>query len=372
MTGSILEKLRARTDRMVEDLAALVTAESPSVDLGATARCADVVDELGVTLLGRRAERVVLGGRTHLRWTFGTRSRVVLVGHFDTVWPVGTTARWGFRRVDDVASGPGAFDMKAGIVQMLHAVSALDDPDGVAIVLNSDEEVGSVTSNEMIRATVEGATAALVLEPSAGGALKTERKGVSHYQLVIKGRAAHAGLDPEKGINAGIELAHQVLALAELADPRQGTTVTPTLLTAGNSGNSVPARATMEVDARARTVAEQERVDKAVRALAPTLPGTTLQVEVTGHAPPLPHSAASALFAKAQEVGAALGLPPLTEASVGGGSDGNRIASVGIPVLDGLGAVGDLAHAEGEHVIVSAMPERAALVAALVEDLLKS
>lgn len=369
-SASLLSGLRARTARMVADLGKLVEIESPSLDVGAVTRCADVVEELGLALVGRRADRIVVQDRPHLRWRFGTRTRVVLVGHFDTVWPLGTTARWPFVEADGSASGPGAFDMKAGLVQLFYALNALDDLDGVAVVLNSDEELGSPTSRDLIRETVVGAEAALVLEPSANGALKTERKGVSHYEILVTGRAAHAGLDPEKGINAGVELAHQLLAVSALGRPETGTTVTPTLVSAGTSGNSVPGSAHMHVDVRVPTAAEQQRIDDAVHALRPVLEGTSVVVQRAGDTPPMPRSASADLFARAQALAAGIGLPPLGETSVGGGSDGNLIASLGVPTLDGLGAVGDGAHAEGEHVVVSTMPERAALVAALVADLL--
>jgi glutamate carboxypeptidase len=208
-----------------------------------------------------------------------------------------------------------------------------------------------------------------VLEPSAHGALKTERKGVALYRVQAHGRAAHAGLDPELGANAAVELAHQLLAIAELAEPELGTTVTPTLVSAGTAANTVPAEASAQIDVRVRTLAEAERVAAAFAALHPVLDGTSLQVEHGVAIPPLEHHASAALFERAQGLAAALGLAPLTEAAVGGGSDGNALAARGLPVLDGLGAVGDHAHAEGEYALVAALPDRAALVAALVADL---
>lgn len=371
MTTGLLGRMRGRTDQMVDDLATLVSVESPTTDLAATAACAEVVDELAGERIGAGAERVVVDGRTHLKWRFGSTSpRVVLVGHFDTVWPLGTLERWPFGRDGDTATGPGSFDMKAGIVQLFHAVSVLDSRDGLAILLNSDEEIGSPSSRDLIRATAEEAFAALVLEPSKSGALKTERKGVANYRVSVTGRAAHAGLDPEKGINAGIELAHQLLAIAALGDDERGTTVTPTLGSIGSSGNSIPGSAILQVDVRVPTIDEEKRVDEALRGLEPKLGGTSIAVERSAVTPPMPRSCSTKLFALAQEVAGSIGLPPLEEASVGGGSDGNHIAGLGVRVLDGLGAVGDLAHAEGEHVSVPAMPERAALVAGLVQDLL--
>jgi glutamate carboxypeptidase len=365
----LLEALRTRTPAMVDALRALVETESPTADPDACRACVGVADELAAELLGSRGETLEVDGRVHLRWRFGGATRVLLVGHLDTVWPLGTLARWPFEVRDGRASGPGVFDMKAGVVQLLFALAALERLDGVAVVLTTDEETGSASSRALIEETAAGAEAALVLEPSAHGALKTERKGVALYRVEAHGRAAHAGLDPELGANAAVELAHQLLAIAELAEPELGTTVTPTLVSAGTAANTVPAEASAQIDVRVRTLAEAERVAAAFAALRPVLDGTSLQVEHGVAIPPLEHHASAALFERAQGLAAALGLEPLTEAAVGGGSDGNALAARGLPVLDGLGAVGDHAHAEGEYALVAALPDRAALVAALVADL---
>lgn len=354
----------------LSELQALVEAESPTSDLVACAACATVADKLAVDLLGESAEHLTIEGRTHLRWRFGRPTKVVLIGHLDTVWPIGTLDRWPFSVDGDAATGPGCFDMKGGVVQGLNALASLDRLDGVAFVLTTDEEIGSPTGREVIRETVEGAEAALVLEPSASGALKTQRKGVSAYRLEVTGRAAHAGLDPEKGVNAAVELAHHVLAINQLADPDAGTTVTPSVLTAGTTSNTVPSRATLAVDVRAFTVAEQERVDAALKELAPVLPDARITVTLGQSVAPLERASSEALYARAQDVARDLGLPELSEKAVGGGSDGNFTAGLGIPTLDGLGAVGDGAHAEGEWVSVSAMSQRAALVAGLVTALI--
>ncbi len=361
-------------EAMLEVLAELVAIESPSADPDAVERCGDAVAAVAERLLGCGApEKVVVDGTTHFRWRFGTGpTRVALVGHLDTVWPAGTLARWPFAIVDGRATGPGAFDMKAGIVQALFALSQLRDREGVTLLLTADEELGSTTSRELIEATVAGARAALILEPSAGeaGALKTARKGVSNYDLVAHGRAAHAGLEPEKGRNATVEIAHQVLALGAIARPDDGTTVTPTVLQSGTATNVVPAEARLKVDVRAASVAEQARVDAAVRALTPAVRGTRLEVLGGPNRPPLEAASSAELFAVAQKCAGALGLPPLEGIDVGGGSDGNFTAAVGVPTLDGLGPVGDGAHAEGEYVVLDAMPKRAALLTALVAELL--
>jgi glutamate carboxypeptidase len=366
----VLDALRERTPRLVDDLAALVSVESPSLDLAATAAAAAAADDLVADLLGSRCERYDDDGRVHLCWSGGGPARVVLVTHVDTVWPLGTLARWPFEVEGDRASGPGAFDMKAGLVQGLHALSLLPDLTGVRVLITTDEEVGSPTSRGLIEKTVIGAAAALVLEPSAGGALKSARKGVSMYELVVHGRAAHAGLEPEKGINAGLELARQLLALETLADTSLGTTVTPTLLSGGTTTNTVPARASAAVDVRVASPDEQERVDVGMRATRPVADGARLEILGGPNRPPLPLSASAELLTRARRIADQLGLPPLRDVHVGGGSDGNFTAGMGVPTLDGLGAVGDGAHAEGEHVVVTAMAERAALVAELVKELL--
>ncbi|MBV9253341.1 MAG: M20 family metallopeptidase [Actinobacteria bacterium] len=358
---------------MVDLLAALVAAESPSSEPDAVAACARLVADAGASLLGDKAEEVVVDGRTHLRWRFGPGpTRVVLVGHVDTVWPRGTIDRWPFSITDGIATGPGAFDMKAGIVQLLYALAAVDDRDGITVLLTADEEIGSPTSRALIEDTARGAAAALILEPSAGAALKTARKGVSNYQVIARGRAAHAGLEPEKGVNAAVELAHVVVGLSALAQPDQGTTVTPTVVHAGTATNVVPAEATLDVDVRAATPDEQDRVDAAFRRLTPTLAGAELEVRGGPNRPPLPTASSFDLFRRAQAVAARLGQPDLEGVEVGGGSDGNFTAAVGVPTLDGLGAVGGGAHAEGEHVVLAAMPGRVALLAELVRDLLQA
>lgn len=354
---------------MLGQLEALVAVESPSSSDVATRAAADALDDLLADRLGSRGTWIG-GERGHLLWTGGGPTRVLLLGHVDTVWPFGTTVRWPFQVRDGRATGPGAFDMKAGLVQGLEALAALDDLTGIALLATTDEEVGSPTSRELIEQTAAGCEAVLVLEPSAAGALKTGRKGVSNYELVVHGHAAHAGLEPEKGANAAIELAHQVLALAAVADAGAGTTVTPTVVTGGTTTNTVPALARVAVDVRALLPQEQARVDAALRSLAARTPGCTLELLGGINRPPLAPESSSALFARAQALAADLGLPPLQGAHVGGASDGNFTAGLGIPTLDGLGAVGDGAHAEGEHVLVEAMQPRAQLVSALLRDLL--
>jgi glutamate carboxypeptidase len=351
---------------MVDALAALVAIESPSSDPDGLARCAAAVG----SLLAERLGRAPVADGTHLHWSGGGPAHVVVVGHFDTVWPIGTLARRPFTVTGGVASGPGALDMKAGIVQLVEALATLGDVTGVDVVLTSDEEVGSRTSRDLVERVARGARAALVLEPAApGGALKTARKGTGDYTLRVQGRAAHAGNEPERGANALVALAQVVLAAAQLARPELGTTVTPTLASAGSASNVVPADASAHLDVRATAPDESARLDHELRALATTVPGTSLVVEGGWNRPPLPASASQSLFAMAQECALRLGLPPLAGAAVGGGSDGNFTAAAGVPTLDGLGGVGGGMHAEDEHVLVEGMPERAALLAELIEEL---
>jgi glutamate carboxypeptidase len=263
--------------------------------------------------------------------------------------------------------------MIAGLVMALHAIADLDDRDGVTLLVTGDEELGSASSRELIEEEARRTEAVLVLEASAdGGALKTARKGTSLYEIEMAGRAAHAGLEPQKGVNATLELAHQVQAVTALADPAAGTTVTPTVATSGSTANTVPAFARFAIDVRAWTVAEQERVDAALRGLRPVLPGAEVHVKGGINRAPLEEKASLALFGRAQAIAARLGLPELTRAAVGGASDGNFTAGVGTPTLDGLGAVGGGAHAEDEHVLVDRLADRTVLLRALIEDLLRA
>ncbi len=356
---------------MLADIEELVTCESPSADLAAVARSAGAVARVGARRLGAEPERLVVEGVTHLRWRFGGGpARVLLLGHHDTVWPVGSLAAHPYGISGDVLRGPGCFDMKAGLVLALHAVAALPGRAGVTILVTGDEEVGSPTSRALIEAEAVGCAAALVLEASAGGALKTERKGTSWYGIQVTGRAAHAGLEPERGVNSGVELAQQILAVQALGDPARGTTVVPTVLSAGTTTNTVPAAGEVAVDVRARDAAEQQRVDTAIRSLHPVTPGARLAVTGGINRPPLAAEASAALYARAAALAGRLGQEPPGRAAVGGGSDGNFTAGVGVPTLDGLGAVGGGAHADDEHVLVPALPGRAELLAALVAELL--
>lgn len=352
---------------MNEMLQQLVEAESPSNDPGLCAKAGRVLFDV----VGRDPDLIeTIDGREQYVWRWpGAGAPVVLIGHLDTVWPAGTLDRWPFAITGDTATGPGCYDMKCGLVVAATALEMLAQRrtlSGVTLVVNTDEELGSISSRALIEREATGAKAALILEPGHGGALKVARKGVGMYQVHVTGRAAHAGLEPHKGINALVEAAHQAIAIASLGDPSQQTTVTPTMSKAGTAHNVVPATAEIEVDVRVTSLAESDRVEAALHTLQPVLAGAILRVEGELNRPPMERSRSASLFAIAQQAGAAIGFHP-GAIEVGGGSDGNFTAAMGIPTLDGLGGDGDGAHAEGEWVSLSSLPVRAALVAEMIE-----
>ena len=354
--------------RLLDDLRRLVEVESFSADLAGCHRCADVLTEIGGEVLGASPERLETDGRPHLRWRFG-EPRVAILGHFDTVWPAGTLASRPFAVDGDVATGPGIFDMKGGVIQGLHALAGLASRDGVEVLFTSDEEIASPTSRPIIEDLARRVDAVLVLEPPAGEAVKDSRKGVAQYRVSITGRAAHAGLEPHKGVNALVELAALIPDISALANPGLGTSVVPTRAEAGIAGNVVPPSAWVDIDSRAETIAEQERVDAAMHALRSH--GAAV-VEVTGgpDRPPLERERAAELLERAREVAPRAGIRELQAVGVGGASDGNITAAVGARTLDGLGSVGAGAHAPDEHILVSHLPVRTELLRLLLEDLL--
>lgn len=369
-----LETIRwtARQDAtaMVRRLGELVTCESPPGALPQLAACADLLAGWGEAVLGRPPRRVVRDGLPHLLWSAADQ-RVLLLGHFDTVWPAGTIREWPFAVSGDNATGPGVCDMKGGLVQLLAALGLLADPSRVGVLLTCDEETGSGTSRALIEEQARRSGAVLVCEPSTpAGALKVARKGGSVYRLTVRGRAAHAGVEPHRGVNATIEVAHQVLALDSLAATVDGTTVTPTVLAGGTTTNTVPERASVAVDVRAWTRDELDRVDRGIRALAPVLPQAVLAVDGGVNRYPLLAPVALPLLELAQAAAKDLGLPPPEGAHAPGASDANFTGALGVPTLDGLGAVGGGAHARGEYIDVTQLPDRAALLATLVERLL--
>ena len=357
-------------DALVADLEALVTCESPSRDLNLLAQHAELLASMMERLLGSRPTLIESPVGPHIHWVGGPDPRVLILGHHDTVHPVGTLARLPFTTDGGIGRGPGVFDMKAGIVQALHAVAALADTSHIEILLSADEEIGSRASRALIEERARACGAVLVLEPSAdGGALKIGRKGTGTFELTIEGRASHAGLEPEKGINSLVELAHLIPQIVSIADPARGTTVTPTLASSGTADNVVPARTTMSVDVRVAVPEEKPRVEEAFAQLQTSLEGSRLTMSGGIGRPPMHESAASELFALAEKVAAKVGIAGLQGVVVGGGSDGNFTAAVGVQTLDGLGAVGGGAHGDDEHVVLSTMPARAALIAGVCQEL---
>ncbi len=359
MTGDV------STDAMLNDLKTLVEIESPSRDLQALAVSARAVADLIEKHLGGTATLIESDAGPHVLWSGGAEPKVLILGHHDTVFPLGTLEKRPFKVEDGHATGPGVFDMLGGIVQAVHGVASLDDWSGVEILMSADEEVGSRSSRELIEERARACGAVLVLEGAAdGGAIKTGRKGCGTFHVSIAGRASHAGLEPEAGVNALIEASHQVIDIAGLGRPEIGTTVTPTVASAGTTDNVVPAEATVIVDVRVESADEKARVEAAFEALAPHLAEASIDVSGGVNRPPMPESASAELFAIARDV-----LPGIEGKAVGGGSDGNFTAAIGIPTLDGLGAVGGGAHADHEYLVVDAMVERARLVAGRVETL---
>ncbi|MBZ5515014.1 MAG: M20 family metallopeptidase [Acidobacteriia bacterium] len=299
---------------------------------------------------------------------------ILLLGHLDTVWEVGTLRRMPFRIASRRAYGPGIYDMKSGIVCGLWAIRALRalkiEPAGpVRFFLNSDEEASSVAFRKELTREARRARAVLVLEPAAaGGALKTARKGVGEFCLTVYGRAAHAGVNPAAGVNAISELARQLLRIEKLASPRRGLTVTVGMIEGGTRPNVVPEHASARIDVRLPRLQDGPSIERKMRALKPFDPQAQLKIEGGINRPPLERAMTRDLYHLARKIGRQLGME-VQEASTGGGSDGNFTAALGIPTLDGLGGVGDGAHALHEHVIIRELPRRAALIASLIAAL---
>ena len=357
-------------DAMVADLGVLVECESPSRDIDRLTQHAQLVSDLMMRLLGSAPELIDSPVGPHIHWKGGADPRVLILGHHDTVHPLGTLARLPFAVRDNMAFGPGVFDMKAGIVQAIYAVASMEDHSRVEILLTADEEIGSHASRALLEERAQACGAALVLEPSAdGGALKIGRKGTGTITLTIEGRASHAGLEPEKGINSLVELAQLIPQIVAIADETKGTTVTPTLASSGTADNVVPALTTCAVDVRVAIPSEKPRVEAAFAQLKCLHPEARLVISGQIGRPPMHESAAADLFPIAAAVAQSIGLNGLDGVVVGGGSDGNFTAAVGVHTLDGLGAVGGGAHGDTEHVLVATMPERAALLAGICQEL---
>jgi glutamate carboxypeptidase len=355
----------------------MVEIESPSDDKGA-------VDHMG-TFLAKVFER--LGGEVtfypqeaagnHLKAEFagGGGKPVLLLGHFDTVWPMGTLAKMPFHIKDGRAFGPGVYDMKAGIAMMIFALRALKEAGAahrpVTILLDTDEEVGSSTGRPIVEATAKECEAVLVLEPSQGpqGHLKTSRKGVGDITIRVRGRASHSGVDFEKGRSAIVELARQLLEIVKFTDLSGGITVNPGVIQGGTRSNVIAAEAWTEVDLRIARATDAKELEQKFAALKPFDPDCSIELSGGINRPPMERTEGTVrLFNLAKEIAAAIGWK-LEESSTGGGSDGNFTSALGIPTLDGLGALGEGAHASNESVVIQELPQRTALLASLVQSL---
>lgn len=369
-----LGALGARVEEMVDLAARLVECESPSRDPEATGRALDLVAD-ALRAAGLRTRRLAgraTGGQLFARARGAGCPYQLLIGHADTVWPLGTLERMPVRREGDRLSGPGIFDMKAGLVQLVHALRLLHERDWEppltpAVLVTTDEEIGSPESERWVRRLAAGAERVYVLEPALGpeGSLKTARKGTGHFEFRVLGRGSHAGLAPEEGISAIEELAHLVQRLHALSDPERGVSVNVGEIRGGTRPNVVAAEAHATVDVRVPSAEEARRVDREIRSLAPRAPGARLELEGGMSRPPMERTPGNqTLWEGARTLGEELGLG-LTEATSGGASDAN-LTSLHAPTLDGLGAVGGGAHAEDEHVRVGAMAERCALLVGLL------
>src|SRR5213593_2302019 len=374
--GDLVSYLPQQLPRAIEFLEKMVALESPSFDK-------PLVDEF-VRFVG--AQFAAMGGQVEFahadkfgdhmiaRFTGSSSERILLLGHTDTVWPAGEATKRPFKIKGGRAFGPGVFDMKAGILLIAMGIDALQKvdrglPKCVTVLLVSDEEVGSTSSRTVTESEARPCRAVFVLEPSLpGGRLKTARKGIGRFTVKAIGRAAHAGIDPENGINAIEEISRQILKLQKMTDLARGTTVTVGVVQGGTRPNVVPAEAAAEIDIRVSSMEEAERITKIIEALSAELPGARLEIRGSLNRPPMERTTETdRLFRLAQKVASSLGMA-LTEGSTGGASDGNFTSALGIPTLDGLGAIGGSAHAIDEWVDIQSLPQRAALLAGLISE----
>jgi glutamate carboxypeptidase len=372
-----LRRLKPRLPEMLSTLQRLVLAESPSLEKEPADRCCDLLaaewHKRGASV--ERIPQKHRGDQLRVTW-WPQKSRPagqrLVLGHYDTVYPSGALADMPFRVSGGKAYGPGIFDMKAGLTQALFALETLQQTKAplrhrLVFLWTSDEEIGSDASRKLIKAEARRSDAVFVLEPSLGpkGLIKTARKGVGEAELIVHGRASHAGLAPQEGINAIHELARQLQRVQEWNDLRRGVTVNADIIEGGTRVNVIAERARAVLDLRALHASDMRRIERKLHTLRPILPGAKLEVRGGFNRAPLERKCSAALFAKAKSLAAQMGLS-LGECTAGGGSDGNLTAALGIPTLDGLGAVGHGAHSANEHILINTMPARAALLAALL------
>ena len=372
-----LRRLKLRLPEMLSALERLVLAESPSLEKEPADLCCDLLaaewHKRGASV--ERIMQKLRGDQLRITWwpqNSRPASQLLVLGHYDTVYSSGALAKMPFRVSGGKAYGPGIFDMKAGLVQALFALETLQQAKPplrhrLVFLCTSDEEIGSDASRKLIETEARRSDAVFVLEPSLGpkGLIKTARKGVGEAELIVHGRASHAGLAPQEGINAIHELARQLQRLQEWNDLRRGVSVNADVIEGGTRVNVIAERARAVLDLRALRVSDMRRIERRLHALRPILRGAKLEVRGGFNRAPLEHKCSAALFAKAKSLAAQMGLS-LGECTAGGGSDGNLTAALGIPTLDGLGAVGHGAHSANEHILINNMPARAALLAALL------
>lgn len=355
------------SSQLLEQLERLVRCQSPTSDLSACQAVINLAAEITSEVLNKPAQIREIENRPVFWW--GDESpEIVLLTHLDTVWPIDSfTPIWEIK--DNRITGPGVFDMKAGFIQALYALRGVSG--SVALIATTDEESGSHLSKKLIEDLSRNARAVLVFEASIDGAVKIGRKGSADFKVTVTGKAAHAGLEPEKGINASVELSKLVLEIAKMENPEFGTTVVPTTMTSGSTTNTVPALASIDIDVRSYKATEFNRISAALTALVPQ--NLEAKITVTGqiNRPPLELTSTQSLFERAKEVNASLGRPPLVGVSVGGVSDGNFAAAVGAPTLDGLGAIGGGAHAQGEWVKADSIDSQIIFINALITDLIE-
>jgi len=376
-TKLLLRTLRPQTAEMLACLRRLVECESPSLEKAATDRCCTLLAKewRGLGAVVERLSQRLRGDHLRIVWQPGesrATGQLLVLGHYDTVYASGTLRKMPFRVKGDKAYGPGVFDMKAGIVQALFAFKALRELQvalrkRVVVLWTSDEEIGSGASRKLLEAEALKSSAVFVLEPAFGarGLLKTSRKGVGDAELIVHGRASHAGLAPQDGVNAIHELAVQIGRIEKWNDLKRGISVNADIVEGGTRTNVIADRARAVFDLRALRVADMRQLEKRLRGLRPAHRGAQLEIHGGFDRPPLERKMGAGLFARAQIIAADMGIN-LGECCVGGGSDGNLTAALGVPTLDGLGAVGDGAHSATECVVVSKMAERAALLAAML------
>jgi glutamate carboxypeptidase len=367
-----------RNESLVQTIRKFVEIESPSDNKRAGDRMGAVLAKSFESLGGRAKIHRTEDYADNLQIDFPGRDGakpVLLLGHFDTVYPMGTLASMPCRIVDGSLHGPGVLDMKSGIALMMSAIEALKSwhgtlPRPVTVFLVSDEEVGSSSSRKITEDLARQSAGVLVLEPAAGlrGAVKTARKGVGEYQLTVQGVAAHAGLDPGKGHSAILELSRQIAAISKLSDLRHGISVNPGVIRGGTRTNVIAAEASVEIDVRINEVKQAKALDRKLRALKPFNKHCKLRIEGGINRLPMERTeGVAALYKKAQHIAREISWK-LEEAAVGGGSDGNFTAGLGIPTLDGLGGVGEGAHAIHEYIVISELPRRALLLAGMIES----